>query len=201
MARSALQKLQDANRAIDALESSTSVDEVQVHFAEAANALKAAYDKIPVEAIAAVKGRSDAKRQKARQREWWVAEQRAARDDELISWVFAARNDDQHVPIDEERLVVGADSYIEHLETSVGADEALVIGPDGPWRITGQGTPHERRSREPFRGRVTLVTTLHDGPSTHRGAPVADQTPAGVLRLAHSYLADLWTRSRQNVGS
>ncbi|MDR6288624.1 hypothetical protein E9232_001131 [Inquilinus ginsengisoli] len=130
-------------------------------------------------------------------RQWFGAKSAERRNDELLQYVYQARNDDEHgiEPISKEvpgRLSVGvrkegySDSIIfnANLERGVGKIEMRSL--DGKPILIEQTFPH-----------IALITVrgrgkdLYDPPKYHKGKILTDISPSNIAKIALSYLSEL----------
>jgi hypothetical protein len=131
-------------------------------------------------------------------RQWFGAKERERRTDELLQYLFEARNDDEH----------GLEAITEHVQgsTKIGVSKPgfsnsiyirkLSIGPtgiefdghslDGKPILMEQTLPHFRLSEIRPRGRP-----LMQPPSSHKGIILTDISPVAVADLALSYFRAL----------
>ena len=138
-------------------------------------------------------------------RQWFGAKAKDRRSDDLLQYLFEARNDDEH----------GLEAITEHVPGSLAIGVAkpgysnnmlikeLVIGDggqitrfdaeplDGKPILIEQTLPHARLAKIRPRGRPPM-----DPPTAHRGSPLPDNSPVTVADTALSYLEELVAEAR-----
>lgn len=140
-------------------------------------------------------------------RQWFGSKAQERRDDELLQYLFEARNDDEH----------GLDPITEHVPGSLavgvakpGFSNRMLINKmlirdgkithfdaeplDGKPILIEQTLPHARLSQIRPRGRPPM-----DPPKTHQGQPLSDTTPLGIANMSLTYLAALVEEARSRA--
>jgi hypothetical protein len=129
-------------------------------------------------------------------RQWFGKVKQIRRDDELLQYLFEARNDDEHglesstvhVP-GSLSIGVAREGYSRSMRFSgsIGMGGALNIESlDGKPVLIEETLPHVRLINVMARGNRTIPP-----PTTHRGSPLADHSPVNVAELGFVYLAEL----------
>lgn len=132
----------------------------------------------------------------ATSRQWFGGVKQFRKDDELLQYLFEARNDDEH----------GLESSTEHVPGRLGIGRAKEgysgafrldgsIGPGGILNITSldgkpvhleETPPHAKLIKVQARGNRVIAP-----PETHKGGPLDDKSPANVGNLGLAYLVEL----------
>lgn len=132
----------------------------------------------------------------AQSRQWFGGVKQFRKDDELLQYLFEARNDEEH----------GLECSTEHVPGSLaigvakpGFSNKIVLngtfGPGGKINVTSmEGKPVLIKQTLPH-ARLIAVNTrggrTYDPPTSHRGQPVSDRSPANVAALGLVYLTEL----------
>jgi hypothetical protein len=123
--------------------------------------------------------------------QWIGAKDTERRNDELLQYLFQARNDDEH----------GIEEVVEHVA------EMMAIGHAGPWSpdnmmIIDLNSPGHMKiasntpvavERLPAHAALRPVKdiggNIYQPPTTHKGAYLTDNSPVAVARLGLIHLA------------
>ena len=135
-------------------------------------------------------------------RQWFGGKKNARKQDELMQYLFEARNDDEHglEPITELHpgslgIGVAKPGYSNSiLFNSVTMKDGQVTvdaqSLDGKPILIEQTAPHARLADVRARGRVISP------PKSHLGQPLADTSPLAVAELGYIYLERLLDEAR-----
>lgn len=140
----------------------------------------------------------------AQSRQWFGGVKQFRKDDELLQYLFEARNDDEH----------GLECSTEHVPGSLaigvskpGGSNTMVFngtfGPGGSMNVTSldgksvlieKTLPHARLIAVNARGGRT-----YNPPTSHKGQPVSDRSPSNVAALGLAYLTELVTDAERRA--
>lgn len=142
----------------------------------------------------------------AQSRQWYGGVKDFRRNDELLTYIFEARNDDEHglensAELAPGHLIIG--KSIPGTSQSVRIDG--MIGPGGTLRVTSlDGKPVAIEAKGPH-ARLVSVTARGDRtifpPTRHLGDAIGDASPLNVARLGLIYLEKLIEEASNHVQS
>jgi len=132
-------------------------------------------------------------------RQWFGAKKQARKADDLLQYMFQARNDDEHGLEEVTKFDPG---HIKIVRTVPGHSESFSIGKmvfgDGVFHVEGikshDGKPVAVDIKQPS---IDLVPVIGPGPvtfnppTTHLGQAIFDPSPMGIGRLYLDYLAGI----------
>lgn len=129
-------------------------------------------------------------------RQWFGNVKQIRRDDELLQYLFEARNDDEHGLENSTQHVPGSlsigvarEGYSRSMKFSgsIGMGGALNIESlDGKPVLIEETLPHVRLINVLARGNRSIPP-----PTTHRGSLLPDYSPVNVAELGFIYLTEL----------
>lgn len=131
----------------------------------------------------------------AQSRQWFGAKARERRGDELLQYLFQARNDEEHGLEAGAEPVPGRITVEVKIPDSLRLDLSYIQTAGGEARLPN-GTAakiHEHILPSiilaPVRDRDR--STIYRPPVSHLGAPLADKSPLGVAKIGFGYLVGM----------
>jgi hypothetical protein len=129
-----------------------------------------------------------------RSKQWYGGRAAERRGDELLQYIYEARNDDEH-GLEEMSEAVGgslsigipkpgfSNSFTINANPTAGSRGIIVKSLDGLPVLVAQEPPHIRLRPVSARGNRTLTP-----PVSHLGKPLDDTSPLGVAKTTVGYL-------------
>lgn len=133
-------------------------------------------------------------------RQWFGAKTQERKDDDLLQYLFQARDDDEHgleqvSEVVPDNIRLGTPEPGKHSMsvrvTRVSANEMLIESLDGLPVAYDHEPAHVRLAPVTGRGPVT-----YQPPMTHKGQPIQDCSPVSVAELALAHLSALIEEAR-----
>ena len=132
----------------------------------------------------------------AQSQQWFGGVKRRRKNDQLLQYLFEARNDDEHGLENSTEHVPGSlaigvqkpgfSNYMRFDGTTGPGGKMNVTSLDGKPVLVAQTMPHAKLISVSARGDRT-----YDPPTSHKGQPVLDGSPINVAGLGLAYLIEL----------
>lgn len=127
-------------------------------------------------------------------RQWFGAKKRERKSDEMLQYLFQARDSEEHTlenvtEIDPGHTIYGVEKegYSNHITFYTGVDGSTIVKPLDGKPLLCETKPNTVKLL-PVTGRGGVI---YNPPTHHKGKPIGDTSPITLAKLCVQHLSDL----------